>query len=1237
MRSLILSILFLVSFQFGIAADFFVSTSGNDATGNGSQGSPWRTLKFAVTKVAANQGHVIKVSAGTFVESGAFNVPTGVSIVGSGIDATIIKAASSFYYYPADPGFGMDKFLMNLTSSAETNGNQSIKNLTIDGDGKKLHGGIFIQNRNSITIESVKVQYVNFSGIWLWGVKNSTVKDIKLKDCAWGSTGWCSGAFQIANSSYVDISRFDIDESKGYGMKNLGQTTDSTFPNIKIHDGRVSVAPAGAWNNGSAPNITIEFWGSGFSGTEIYNCYVDNHISLVTYPNAQRGTPLKIYNNIFDILGTRTNGAGYGIELSVYDVEVYNNWFNGGATALVNWGGRQFSNWSIHHNTFYGISSGYPTGIINSYKGGLKDINIYNNTVEMTGTATVNFIELNNGGVGENINVKNNLIINSNTSYAWYANKLISLANGSSVKSLAVTNNLLYNLPIGTVSGTYTNNQTADPKITKSGTRPSPYYVPLSGSPLINAGVNVGYTFAGTTPTIGAHEIAGAIATVAVSGVVVSPSTLTLGTGATQQLTATIAPTNATNKSVTWSSNNTNVATVNTSGLVTAVAAGTATITAKTVDGGKISTSTVTVTATTVSVTSVSITPSTVPLTTGGTYQLSASIVPSNATNKNVTWKSSNTGVATITATGLVTATGAGSCTITVTTADGSKTANALVAVNTTSISDAIELDDAKQGTSVNQFNYSGPGWTHGTDATSAYLYETVSYSNTVSDFTTLSFVGNKIEFYASKASHHGIAAVSIDNGPETYVDLYAATRQNFVAAYNSILTQGNHTIKIRVTGTKNSASTGTYVILDYVKVYSSSTTVAVTGITVTPATVSLATGSANSLTATISPTTATNKNVTWSSSNTAVALVSTEGTVTGVGPGTATITAATVDGGKTATSVVTVYTPASAVTIAPSSLTLNVGATSTLTSTLVPLNATNKTMNWSSSNTSIATITANGLITAIAPGTATITLTIDGGKTATMTLTVNPIDAFTYELDDAHQGTGLNQFQYAGGGWTNGTNSSTSYLYETVSFSNVTGNYATLTFTGNKVEFYTSKASHHGIAAVSIDNGPETKVDLYSAIRQNFSAVFNSGTLTEGNHTIKIRVTGTKNASSSGTYAVIDYLKVYSATATEVPATTTPTSSVNASVLSEATLAAEATGEIQTFPNPVKSGGTLHVILPVASGILSVIDITGFVHFSLAVTSTEVAISTTTFPAGMYFVQHKTTQGTTQQKILVE
>jgi hypothetical protein len=86
-------------------------------------------------------------------------------------------------------------------------------------------------------------------------------------------------------------------------------------------------------------------------------------------------------------------------------------------------------------------------------------------------------------------------------------------------------------------------------------------------------------------------------ALVAVTGVTVSPTSGTIATGATIQLTPTVSPSNANDKTVSWTSSNTGVATVNTSGLVTGVGGGSTVITVKTTDGSKTATSTITVTA----------------------------------------------------------------------------------------------------------------------------------------------------------------------------------------------------------------------------------------------------------------------------------------------------------------------------------------------------------------------------------------------------------------------------------------------------------------------------------------------------------------------------------------------------------------------------------------------------------------------------------------------------------------
>ena len=172
---------------------------------------------------------------------------------------------------------------------------------------------------------------------------------------------------------------------------------------------------------------------------------------------------------------------------------------------------------------------------------------------------------------------------------------------------------------------------------------------------------------------------------VSVTGVSLNKNATTIAIGANETLTATITPANADNQAVTWSSNNTAVATVNQTGKVTGVSAGTATITVTTQDGNKTATCTVTVpdpSADPVAVTGVSLNKTSTSLTVGATETLTATVAPANATNQAVTWSSNNTAVATVNQNGKVTAVAAGTATITVTTQDGNKTATCTVTVS---------------------------------------------------------------------------------------------------------------------------------------------------------------------------------------------------------------------------------------------------------------------------------------------------------------------------------------------------------------------------------------------------------------------------------------------------------------------------------------------------------------------------------------------------------------------------
>lgn len=159
---------------------------------------------------------------------------------------------------------------------------------------------------------------------------------------------------------------------------------------------------------------------------------------------------------------------------------------------------------------------------------------------------------------------------------------------------------------------------------------------------------------------------------------------LALMVGESATLTATVFPSNATDKNVRWSSSDATVASV-VNGKVTALKAGSTIVTVTTEDGGRTASCRVTVKSKVVNVESVSLNKSSITLTEGESTTLTAVVSPSNATNKNVRWSSSDASVASV-VNGKVTALKAGSSTIKVTTEDGGLTASCQVVVKSKEI-----------------------------------------------------------------------------------------------------------------------------------------------------------------------------------------------------------------------------------------------------------------------------------------------------------------------------------------------------------------------------------------------------------------------------------------------------------------------------------------------------------------------------------------------------------------------
>ncbi len=334
-----------------------------------------------------------------------------------------------------------------------------------------------------------------------------------------------------------------------------------------------------------------------------------------------------------------------------------------------------------------------------------------------------------------------------------------------------------------------------------------------------------------------------------VTGVSLNQRTLALYIGDKADLVATVTPEDADDPSVSWKSSDVEVATVS-DGHVTGVGAGDCVITVTTKDGGKTATCAVSVTKKPIPVVGISLNKTSTVLTEGDTEQLTATIDPENADNPNYSWSTSNANVVTV-VDGLLTAIAKGNATITVTTAEGAKTATCAVTVN--------EKVYAVTGVSL--------------DKTEASIMEG----------TTLTLT----------------ATIAPANATNQNVS-WSSSDQSVATVANGVVTAvapGNCTITVT---TEDGGKTATCALTV------TSATIAVTGVSLNHSTLDIPEGKTATLVATVAPANATNQAVTWSSSNESIATV-VNGVVTGVKEGNCTITVTTVDGGKTATCTVNV------------------------------------------------------------------------------------------------------------------------------------------------------------------------------------------------------------------------------------------------------------------------------------------------------------------------------------------
>jgi uncharacterized protein YjdB len=498
------------------------------------------------------------------------------------------------------------------------------------------------------------------------------------------------------------------------------------------------------------------------------------------------------------------------------------------------------------------------------------------------------------------------------------------------------------------------------------------------------------------------------VTNVPVASVTVTPASASIQQGQTIQLTATPKDANGnalTGRVVTWSSSNTAVASVNAGGFVTSGAAGSATITAA--SEGKSGTSAITVTS--VPVASVTVSPAPGSVQAGQTLQLTATPKDVNGnplTGRTISWSSSNTSVATVSASGLVTGVVAGSATITATsegqsgtsaitvtppssTCPTSSTAFQNSAFTSQNGSFTATFDATPNGTGLDV----ATGLSQGAAAAYTDLAVIVRFNTggTIDARNGGAYAATNSIAYTAGTSYHFRVVVDVSSHTySVYVTPAGGAEQTIGTGFAFRTEQSG------VTALANwalTAITGTHTVCNFA-ITGSQPPAPVATVTLTPASATVNEGQTLQLTATLKDANGNvliGRSITWSSSTSSAATVNGTGLVTGVAAGSTTITA-TSEGQSGTSAITVVHLPVASVTVTPASGTVSAGSSLQLTATPKDANGNplvGRTVTWQSSNTAAATVNGSGLVSGVAAGSATITATSEGQSgTAAITVT---------------------------------------------------------------------------------------------------------------------------------------------------------------------------------------------------------------------------------------------------------
>lgn len=548
---LTICLLFLVTAAY--SQTYYVTPAGNDVTGNGSSANPWKTVSKATSIVTTG---TINVLPGTYTESGTLNLKAGVSIEGSNKTTTIIKSSTT----------GQWSNFINMESPDGTNGNQSISNVTIDGNTNTTGNssgawiGVAITGRSNVTIRDCI-----FKNFYAYGVvfQGNHLDGITAKN-------WTSGPYATGNRFYnnemTNCSGVLAEIQGGSGCLGMGwQDGMEVYNNSIINTAR----PAGRngwpikfWSNGYLKGVKIHdntlirspynspqvFGGTGewdfaieffnVQGLELYNNYIQGSVDINYIYKGSYQYGLWAHHNTLNHATQNPNPeSGFIFEFKAEHILVENNVLNNKFVGIsYNTRGVNNNGGENNYACNYGGATGGCSGIINNvirnnvfsnlYPGNgatggiitqsestndvqIDGLHIYNNVFSAKASGgTYNGLDF--GGMGSGANVKN-IHIRNNIFQNFRSNPIVKQSGGTQ-SNVNITNNDFYNNVPNTLNwtgSTQSNNQTVNPLFVSAidfHLQPASTMIDAGFAPLVLPSYAQAVPFNGTAPDLGYAE-----------------------------------------------------------------------------------------------------------------------------------------------------------------------------------------------------------------------------------------------------------------------------------------------------------------------------------------------------------------------------------------------------------------------------------------------------------------------------------------------------------------------------------------------------------------------------------------------------------------------------------------------------------------------------------------------------------------------------------------------------------